>query len=98
MTLEGTNTYIYGADPCAVIDPGPNDAGHLEVVLATAKEQGGLGSILLTPNHGDHSDGAERLAEMAGAGGRSTGEGSGSTEGEPSVASPPVVLPRDGEE
>ena len=22
MTLEGTNTYVYGADPCVVIDPG----------------------------------------------------------------------------
>ena len=27
MTLEGTNTYLYGADPCFVIDPGPADAG-----------------------------------------------------------------------
>ena len=30
MTLEGTNTYVYGADPCLVIDPGTEDAGHLD--------------------------------------------------------------------
>jgi len=24
MTLEGTNTYLYGSDPCTVIDPGPD--------------------------------------------------------------------------
>jgi glyoxylase-like metal-dependent hydrolase (beta-lactamase superfamily II) len=61
MTLEGTNTYLYGSDPCAVIDPGPDDAGHLEAVRAAAGERGGLGLILLTHSHGDHADGAERL-------------------------------------
>jgi glyoxylase-like metal-dependent hydrolase (beta-lactamase superfamily II) len=29
MTLEGTNTWIVGDDPAVVIDPGPDDAGHL---------------------------------------------------------------------
>ena len=29
MTLEGTNTYLYGADPCIVIDPGSEDAAYL---------------------------------------------------------------------
>ena len=62
MTLEGTNTYLYGSDPCAVIDPGPDDRGHREAVLAAAAERGGLGLILLTHGHGDHSDGAQALA------------------------------------
>jgi glyoxylase-like metal-dependent hydrolase (beta-lactamase superfamily II) len=61
MTLEGTNTYIYGADPCTVIDPGPDDAGHLDAIRAAAEERGGLGLVLLTHSHGDHADGAERL-------------------------------------
>jgi glyoxylase-like metal-dependent hydrolase (beta-lactamase superfamily II) len=61
MTLEGTNTYLYGSDPCVVIDPGPDDAGHLEVVRAAAEERGGVGMVLLTHSHGDHTDGAERL-------------------------------------
>ncbi len=34
MTHEGTNTYLYGSGPCAVIDPGPDDAAHLETVRA----------------------------------------------------------------
>jgi glyoxylase-like metal-dependent hydrolase (beta-lactamase superfamily II) len=61
MTLEGTNTYLYGADPCAVIDPGPDDAGHLDAIRATAEERGGIGLVLLTHGHGDHADGAGRL-------------------------------------
>jgi glyoxylase-like metal-dependent hydrolase (beta-lactamase superfamily II) len=81
MTLEGTNTYLYGAGPCAVIDPGPAEEGHLEAVLAAAGERGGIGAILLTHSHGDHSDGAEPLAARAGGGGQR----------------PPVVLSGDGE-
>jgi glyoxylase-like metal-dependent hydrolase (beta-lactamase superfamily II) len=61
MTLAGTNTYLYGAEPCVVIDPGPDDAGHLEAVRAAAGERGGIGLVLLTHSHGDHADGAERL-------------------------------------
>jgi glyoxylase-like metal-dependent hydrolase (beta-lactamase superfamily II) len=61
MTLAGTNTYLYGSDPCTVIDPGPDDAGHLDAVRAAAKELGGIGLVLLTHSHGDHAAGAERL-------------------------------------
>ena len=58
MTLAGTNTYLYGSDPCTVIDPGPDDAGHLDAVRAAAEERGGIGSVLLTHSHGDHAAGA----------------------------------------
>jgi glyoxylase-like metal-dependent hydrolase (beta-lactamase superfamily II) len=61
MTLEGTNTYVVGRDPALVIDPGPDDAGHAEAVAAEAERRGGLGGILLTHSHGDHSSGARRL-------------------------------------
>jgi glyoxylase-like metal-dependent hydrolase (beta-lactamase superfamily II) len=61
MTLEGTNTYLYGADPCAVIDPGPDAKDHLDAVRAAAEERGGIGLVLLTHSHGDHADGAGRL-------------------------------------
>jgi glyoxylase-like metal-dependent hydrolase (beta-lactamase superfamily II) len=61
MTLEGTNTYVVGRDPAVVIDPGPNDASHIEAVRAAADARGGIGAVLLTHRHGDHSDGVEAL-------------------------------------
>ena len=61
MTLEGTNTYLFGADPCVVIDPGSEDAGHLDAIRAAAGERGGIGIVLLTHSHGDHAAGADQL-------------------------------------
>jgi glyoxylase-like metal-dependent hydrolase (beta-lactamase superfamily II) len=61
MTLEGTNTYLYGSDPCAVIDPGSEDEGHLEAIRVAAAERGGIGLVLLTHSHGDHAAGADQL-------------------------------------
>ena len=61
MTLEGTNTYLYGADPCLVIDPGSEDPGHLDSIRAAAAERGGIGLVLLTHSHGDHTAGADQL-------------------------------------
>jgi glyoxylase-like metal-dependent hydrolase (beta-lactamase superfamily II) len=61
MTLEGTNTYLFGSDPCVVIDPGSADPGHLEAIRAAAGERGGIGLVLLTHSHGDHAAGAEEL-------------------------------------
>jgi glyoxylase-like metal-dependent hydrolase (beta-lactamase superfamily II) len=55
MTLEGTNTYLYGADPCFVIDPGPaGDPAHVAAVLEAAEERGGIGAVLATHSHEDH--------------------------------------------
>jgi len=61
MTLEGTNTYLYGSDPCTVIDPGPHIESHLDAVRVAAGERGGIGVVLLTHGHGDHSEGAAAL-------------------------------------
>jgi glyoxylase-like metal-dependent hydrolase (beta-lactamase superfamily II) len=61
MTLEGTNAYLYGADPCVVIDPGSEDPAHLDAIRAAAEQRGGLGLVLLTHSHGDHTAGADRL-------------------------------------
>ncbi|MBS1887204.1 MAG: MBL fold metallo-hydrolase [Actinobacteria bacterium] len=61
MTLEGTNTYVYGADPCAVIDPGSEDPVHLEAIRAAAAARGGIGTVLVTHSHEDHLAGADLL-------------------------------------
>jgi glyoxylase-like metal-dependent hydrolase (beta-lactamase superfamily II) len=56
MTLEGTNTYVVDG---YVIDPGPDDAGHLERVREAAG--GEIKGVLLTHGHSDHSEGVEAL-------------------------------------
>ena len=61
MTLTGTNTYLVGAEPCWVVDPGPDDPEHVERVLDRAGERGGIGGVLLTHSHGDHSGAVEAL-------------------------------------
>ncbi len=62
ITLEGTNTYVVGARTPVVIDPGPNDAEHLERVLGEAGEPS---LVILTHGHPDHAEGAETFAAMA---------------------------------
>ena len=61
MTLEGTNTYVVGGGPALVIDPGPAIESHAEAIRAVAAERGGLGGILLTHSHRDHTEGAALL-------------------------------------
>jgi glyoxylase-like metal-dependent hydrolase (beta-lactamase superfamily II) len=63
FTLEGTNTWIVGAEPAIVIDPGPSELLHLEAVIDAA---GPIGAILLTHHHLDHAPGAPWLAAHAG--------------------------------
>jgi glyoxylase-like metal-dependent hydrolase (beta-lactamase superfamily II) len=61
MTLDGTNTYVVGGDPAVVIDPGPDDERHLDAIRRAAEKRGGIGTVLLTHGHGDHSDGVASL-------------------------------------
>jgi len=55
MTLAGTNTYVVGAGPAYVIDPGPEDEAHIAAIRAATAERGGMQGILLTHSHADHS-------------------------------------------
>lgn len=61
MTLTGTNTYLFGSGPCLVIDPGPDDPGHVSVVREAIALRGGADGVLLTHSHNDHTAGVEAL-------------------------------------
>lgn len=66
MTLEGTNTWVLraeGHEQCVVVDPGPLVEEHLQAVA----QQGPVALVLLTHGHHDHSEGAARFAQLAGA-------------------------------
>lgn len=67
LTLDGTNTWVIAAPshPVAVVvDPGPDDEGHLRAVLDVVEARGArVGAVLLTHGHADHSAGARRFAQ-----------------------------------
>jgi len=52
-TYHGTNTYLIdGVGGTTVLDPGPDDAGHVATILASA---GKVARIFLTHAHPDHA-------------------------------------------
>jgi glyoxylase-like metal-dependent hydrolase (beta-lactamase superfamily II) len=66
FTLNGTCTYIVGAEAVAVIDPGPDNEAHRAAILAAARG-GRIETILITHTHRDHSPGANALRAATGA-------------------------------
>jgi glyoxylase-like metal-dependent hydrolase (beta-lactamase superfamily II) len=65
MTGPGTNTYLLGDREIAVLDPGPDDAHHLQSILAAAAQS--IRWIIVTHTHRDHSPLAAALAQATGA-------------------------------
>ena len=66
MTLDGTNSYVLsgnGGRSSVIVDPGPDDAGHLTALGAV----GDVELILITHRHHDHTEGAAALAAATGA-------------------------------
>lgn len=61
FTLAGTNSWIVGRDPAWLIDPGPALGAHLDALSAEIEGRGGLGAILLTHRHADHSEAVREL-------------------------------------
>lgn len=62
MTLSGTNSWVVLiGEESWVVDPGPDDDGHLDLLAATASDLGRPGGIALTHDHLDHSEGVEGL-------------------------------------
>lgn len=64
MTGPGTNSYIVGdaATGYLVIDPGPNDAAHIDRLWRAT--QGDIRMIVCTHSHADHSPGAAPLQAL----------------------------------
>lgn len=78
MTLEGTNTWVLrgpGSDEVVVVDPGPDDAAHIERLAASVSGFGTVALVLISHRHGDHTEGIDRLIETTGATVRSVGSG-----------------------
>lgn len=61
MTGPGTNTWLIGRNGVAVIDPGPDIAGHIEAIVEAAPAP--IRWILATHTHPDHSPGVASLRQ-----------------------------------
>jgi glyoxylase-like metal-dependent hydrolase (beta-lactamase superfamily II) len=66
FTFHGTNSYIVGDRTLAVIDPGPEDAQHLDALLRAIGDRP-VSHILISHTHRDHSPLAVPLADRTGA-------------------------------
>ena len=66
MTYWGTNTYLIDAEGgVLVLDPGPDDAGHVDAVLAAAGAP--VAAILLSHTHHDHLGATAEMRRRTGA-------------------------------
>ena len=66
MTFVGTNSFLVGTDELVIIDPGPDDARHLQALLR-AIGAARVAAILVTHTHRDHSPLARALGQAVGA-------------------------------
>jgi len=66
FTFWGTNTYIIGTGTLGIIDPGPDDPEHLQLLLSVIGERP-VSHIIVTHTHRDHSALAPRLKAATGA-------------------------------
>lgn len=65
-TYTGTQTYLVGTTDMAVIDPGPENAAHIQAILDALAGRP-LTVIVITHTHRDHSPGARALKAATGA-------------------------------
>ena len=66
MTFTGTCSYIVGRGTVAIIDPGPDDPGHVERLLAAVRGET-VSHIVVTHTHRDHSPAVPMLKAATGA-------------------------------
>ncbi|HZU78310.1 MAG TPA: MBL fold metallo-hydrolase [Acidimicrobiales bacterium] len=65
MTGPGTNSYLVGTTEVVVVDPGPDEAAHLDALVEAG--DGRIRWIVVTHTHPDHAPAAATLAERTGA-------------------------------
>ncbi len=65
FTGPGTNTYLVGIDEIVVIDPGPDDAAHLDAIVGCGGDR--IRWIAVTHTHADHAPGVAGLKARTGA-------------------------------
>ncbi|WEK00368.1 MAG: MBL fold metallo-hydrolase [Candidatus Sphingomonas phytovorans] len=66
FTYTGTQTHLVGTTDLAVIDPGPDDAGHVEALVRAIAGRPVV-AIVITHTHRDHSPAARALKVATGA-------------------------------
>jgi glyoxylase-like metal-dependent hydrolase (beta-lactamase superfamily II) len=66
FTGPGTNTYLVGIDEVAVIDPGPDDKGHVDAIVGASMRER-VRWVVLTHTHPDHAPATRRLVKATGA-------------------------------
>ncbi|MFI5509777.1 MBL fold metallo-hydrolase [Mycobacterium sp. NPDC051804] len=74
MTLEGTNTWVLqgpGSDEMVIVDPGPEDDEHIELIAGLGK----IPLVLISHKHEDHTGAIDKIVDRTGAVVRSVGSG-----------------------
>ena len=74
MTLDGTNTWVLqgpGSDEMVIVDPGPEDDEHIELIAGLGK----IPLVLISHKHEDHTGAIDKIVEHTGAVVRSMGSG-----------------------
>ncbi len=74
LTGRGTNTYLVGSGDVLIVDPGPDDARHLQAMLNALTGEH-VAAILLTHAHTDHASAVPALSRATGAPVRMFGDG-----------------------
>ena len=66
FTFKGTISYIVGRGQVAIIDPGPDDVGHVAALLDAVRDET-VTHIFVTHTHRDHSPAAAKIKDATGA-------------------------------
>src|SRR6266571_7444943 len=66
FTFKGTLSYIVGRGKVAIVDPGPDDPGHIKALLDAVRGET-VTHIFVTHTHRDHSPAVPRIKAATGA-------------------------------